>query len=498
MEKKYIMAIDQGTTGTRVILFNHKGGVFKSSYIEIKQYFPQPAWVEHDPMEYLSSVRKCVSDILSSPDVDASEIAALGITNQRETTIMWDRETGKPVYNAIVWQCRRSASICDELKAQGLEGLIREKTGLVLDAYFSGSKIKWLIDNISGLKEKIRKGNICMGTVDSWLIWNFSGGKYHVTDYANASRTLLLNIKTLKWDDELLEIFGVDKRILPEVKPNSGIMAVTDKDSFMGMEIPVAGAAGDQQAALFGQGCFRTGMTKNTYGTALAIMMNIGEKPILSNNGLTTDLAWVIDGKPTYSFEGIIFIGGAAIQWLRDGLKIIKDAWECDILSEKVPDTGNVYMVPAFTGLGAPYWDMYARGLLIGITRGTTREHICRATEESIGYQTKDVLNAMLADVPAGMACLRVDGGAAKSEFLMQFQSDILGVSVEKPKNTEMAALGAAYLAGLGIGFWENINELDKYWILDKKYDPLMQEDKRERLYAGWKEAVKRSFNWAK
>lgn len=498
MKKKYIMAIDQGTTGTRVILFDHKGEVYKSCYREIEQFYPQPAWVEHDPMEYLSSVYKCISDILSSSDLDTSEIAALGITNQRETTILWDRETGKPVYNAIVWQCRRSASICDELKAKGYEPLIREKTGLVIDAYFSGSKIKWLIDNVGGLREKIKNGKICMGTVDSWLIWNFSGGKYHITDYANASRTLLFNIKTLKWDDQLLEIFGIDRNILPEVKSNSGIMAYTDKDKFMGLEIPISGAAGDQQAALFGQGCFKPGMTKNTYGTALAIVMNIGDKPILSNNGLTTDLAWVIDGKATYSFEGTVFIGGAAIQWLRDGLKIIKDAQECDALSEKVPDTGNVYLVPAFIGMGVPYWDMYARGLLIGITRGTTREHICRAAEESICYQTRDVLNAMLADVPTGLVCLRVDGGASKSNFLMQFQADILGIPVEKPKNTEMAALGAAYLAGLGVGFWENMDEIYKYWTLDKKYVPMMTEDKRERLYTGWKEAVKRSFDWAK
>ena len=498
MLKKYIMSIDQGTTGSRVILFDHKGEVFASSYQEIRQYFPNPGWVEHDPMEYLSSITACVKDVIAKTKVTPEQISAIGITNQRETTVLWDKDTGKPVCNAIVWQCRRSAAICDKLKANGYEKIINEKTGLVIDAYFSATKIKWITDNISGVSEKIKQGKIYMGNVDSWLIWNFSKGKYHVTDYSNASRTLLLNIQTLCWDDELLKIFEIDRNILPEVRPTSGIIAYTDKDSFLGMEIPIAGVAGDQQSALFGQGCYRPGMAKNTYGTALALMMNIGNKAIPSKNGLTTDLAWVIDGKVSYALEGVIFIGGATIQWLRDGLKIIKDARECDIMSEKVPDTGNVYLVPAFTGLCAPYWDMYARGIIIGITRGTEREHICRAAEEAIAYQTKDVIDAMIADSQESLKSLRVDGGATKSDFLMQFQSDILGIPVERPKITEMAALGAAYLAGLGVGYWESISDLENNWVLDKKYEPKMTEDKRNALYTGWKEAVKRSLGWDK
>ncbi|MCL4378918.1 MAG: glycerol kinase GlpK [Actinobacteria bacterium] len=498
MKKKYIMSIDQGTTGSRVILFNHDGEVYASSYKEIKQYFPNPGWVEHNPMEYLSSIKDCVKDVMAKTNITPDQIAAIGITNQRETTVLWDKETGKPVSNAIVWQCRRSAAICDELKADGYEKVINEKTGLVIDAYFSATKIKWIIDNIPGVKERVNQGKICMGTVDTWLIWNFGKIKYHVTDYSNASRTLLFNIHTLNWDDELLKIFDVNKSILPEVKPTSGIMAYTDKDSFIGIEIPIAGVAGDQQAALFGQGCYKPGMAKNTYGTALALMMNIGDKAIPSKNGLTTDLAWVIGNKTYYSLEGVIFIGGATIQWLRDGLKIVNDARECDVLSEKVSSTGNVYLVPAFTGLCAPYWDMYARGIIVGITRGTTREHICRAAEEAIAYQTKDVIDSMIADSGKNLTSLRVDGGATKSDFLMQFQSDILGIPVEKPKITEMAALGAAYLAGLGIGYWENMKDLEKNWILDKKYEPKMTEERRETLYSGWKEAVKRSLKWEK
>lgn len=498
MIEKYIMSIDQGTTSSRVILFNHKGEIYASSSKEITQYFPNPGWVEHDPMEYLSSIKDGVKDVMEKTHITPDQIAAIGITNQRETTVLWDKDTGKPVCNAIVWQCRRSAAICAELKAQGYTKLISEKTGLVIDAYFSATKIKWIVDNIPGVKERISKGNICMGTVDTWLIWNYSNRKYHVTDYSNASRTLLLNIHTLNWDDELLKIFGVNKNILPQVKPTSGIMAYTDKESFLGMELPIAGVAGDQQSALFGQGCFRPGMVKNTYGTALALMMNIGDKAIPSKNGLTTDLAWVIEDKPCYALEGLIFIGGATIQWLRDGLKIINDARECDVMAEKVSDTGNVYLVPAFTGLCAPYWDMYARGIIIGITRGTAREHICRAAEEAIAYQTKDVIDAMIADSGENLTSLRVDGGATKSDFLMQFQSDILGIPIQRPKITEMAALGAAYLAGLGVGYWENMADLEKNWILDKKYKPKMTVEKRKALYSGWKEAVSRSLAWEK
>jgi glycerol kinase len=497
MNKKYILSIDQGTTGSRVILFDYYGRVFKSAYREIKQFFPNPGWVEHNPAEYIETILDCIKEVLEKSKINAGEIASIGITNQRETVILWDRETGKPLYNAIVWQCRRTANYCSDLISRGYSDLINEKTGLVIDAYFSATKIKWIIDNISGVKEKIKKGKVLAGNVDSWIIWNLSKGRYHVTDYSNASRTLLLNINNLKWDSELLDIFNVDESILPELKPNSGVMAFTDKNIF-GIEIPIAGDAGDQQAALFGQACFYPGMAKNTYGTALALMMNIGDKPVKSKNGLTTDLAWVINNKAVYAFEGVIFIGGATIQWLRDGLKIIKDAKECDELAEKVEDTGNVYLVPAFTGLCAPYWDMYARGLIIGITRGTSREHICRAAEEAIDYQTVDVIKAMVLDSSIEILSLRVDGGATKSNFLMQFQSDILGIPVILPKVTEMAALGAAYFAGLGVGFWDNMKDLEKQWEIEKIYKPSMGEEKRKTLYSGWKNAVNRSREWAK
>jgi glycerol kinase len=502
VDKKYILAIDQGTTGTRVILFNHEGEVERSAYREIRQIYPNPGWVEHDPEEHISSVYACTEEIFSKSSISPAQVEAIGITNQRETTILWDKDSGKPLYNAIVWQCRRTSDYCSMLKSKGYEKTIREKTGLFVDPYFSATKIKWIIDNVDGVKQRIASGKVCMGNVDSWLIYNLSGGKYHVTDYSNASRTMLLNIHTLDWDDEILEIFGIDRQILPELKPTSGIMAHTVKNGAFGKifnrEIPVSGVAGDQQAALFGQGCFKPGMAKNTYGTSLALMVNIGHKPVLSNNGLLTDLSWVIGKDVYYSFEGVVFIGGAAIQWLRDGLKIIKDAHECDVMSEKVKDTGGVYVVPAFTGLGAPYWDSYARGTIVGITRGTSGEHICRATLESIAYQSKDMIDSMTADSGKAPVSLRVDGGATKSDFLMQFQADILGIPVEKPKVTEMAALGAAYLAGLGVGFWDSLADLEKYWQLDKRYEPQMDLKKREELYGGWKRAVERSFNWAR
>ena len=498
MSAKYIMAIDQGTTSSRVILFDHSGNIFATASKEIKQYYPEPGWVEHDPMEYLSSIEGCTREVFEKNDISAGDIEAIGITNQRETVILWDKETGKPLYNAIVWQCRRTADYCESLKEKGLEELILKKTGLFIDAYFSASKINWLYKNVDAVAEGIKDNRVLMGNVDSWIMWNLSGGKYHVTDFSNASRTQLLNIKTLRWDQELLDIFEVNESILPLVKPTSGVMAYTSKESFLNHEIPIAGAAGDQQSALFGQGCFKSGMAKNTYGTALALMMNIGNKPIASKNGLTTDLAWVIDGKASYALEGVIFIGGATIQWLRDGLKIIDSAAQCDVLAEKVPDTQDVYLVPAFTGLCAPYWDMYARGLLIGITRGTSREHICRAAEEAIAYQTKDVIESMISDSGRDLGSLRVDGGATKSDFLMQFQADILDIPVEKPRVTEMAALGAAYLAGLGVGFWESFSDLEKHWQLEKTFKPKMDKTKIQRLYGGWKKAVERSFGWAK
>jgi glycerol kinase len=496
--KKYIMAIDQGTTGTRVILFNQDGEVHSTAYREIQQIYPQPGWVEHNPREYWQTVQDCTREVLKKGRAKAAEIAAIGITNQRETTILWDRETGEPVYNAIVWQCRRTAPLCDRLKDLGLEPLVREKTGLVIDAYFSATKIRWIMDNVPGVREKIARGSICMGNIDSWIIWNLSRGAYHVTDYSNASRTMLLNIHTLRWDEELLRELKIPEEILPALKPSSGEMARTNREVFFGEQIPIAGVAGDQHAATFGQTCFRPGMVKNTYGTALALMMNIGETPKLSSNGLTTDLAWHIGGRTEYALEGVVFIGGAAVQWLRDGLRIIGSAQEASALAEKVSDTGGVYMVPAFTGLCAPYWDMYARGLIVGLTRGTGREQIARAALESMAYQTRDILDAMEADSGEKAASLRVDGGATASNFLMQFQADVLGRRVERPSVTEMAARGAAYLAGLGVGFWKTKEEVSRHWKLDRLFEPRMSPDQRDQLYAGWRNAVQRSFGWAK
>ena len=496
MEKKYVMAIDQGTTGTRVILFDHEGQVHSTAYHEIKQIYPHPGWVEHNPVEYWETVLDCTREILAEGKAKIEEIACIGITNQRETTILWDKITGEPYYNAIVWQCRRSAEICESLKEKGYEPMIRRKTGLVVDAYFSGTKIRWILDNVPGIMDQIRENRVCMGTIDSYLIWKMSGGASHVTDYSNASRTMLLDVHNLAWDQELLDMLDIPASILPELKPNSGHMATTSAKVFFGQEIPISGSAGDQHAATFGQTCFEKGMAKNTYGTALALMMNIGETFVPSKHGLTTDLLWNINGKTSYGFEGVIFIGGAAVQWLRDGLKIIESASMCDRLAEKVPDTGDLYLVPAFTGLCAPYWDMYARGLLIGITRGTTQEHIARAALESMAYQTRDVVDAMVKDSRVTPESLRVDGGASKSDFLMQFQSDILGIPVERPVVSEMAARGAAYLAGLGIGFWSDLKELSRHWKRERLFEPTISVDQRESLYDGWREAVNRSLQW--
>ena len=498
MDKKgYIMAIDQGTTGTRVILFNHNAEIRSMAYREIRQIYPNPGWVEHDPMEIWESVVSCIQEAIKNEGIDPKEVLGIGITNQRESTILWRRDDGRPVYNSICWACRRTAGICDDLKSAGHERKVREKTGLVIDAYFSATKIKWIIDNVDGVRNEIRRGNICMGNIDSWIIWNLTGGKSHVTDFSNASRTMLLNIHSLEWDDEIMGWLDVPAGILPKVMPSSGVFGYTDPAAFFGERIPIAGDAGDQHAATFGQACFRPGMTKNSYGTAMALMMNIGETPSLSKNGLTTDLAWKIGNKVEYSLEGVIFIGGGAIEWLKSGLHIISDAAECSTLAEKVPDTGGVYLVPAFTGLSAPYWDMYARGLIVGITRGTGREHIARSALESIAYQVKDVVIAMEADSGKSATSLRVDGGATKSDFLMQFQADILGVTVEKPVITEMASLGACYLAGLGVGFWDSREELEEKWKIEKVYEPKMNEAQREDLYNNWKRAVERSFKWA-
>ena len=496
--KRLIMSIDQGTTGSRVVFFNHEGEEHSTAYKEVRQIYPRPGWVEHDPMEYWQNVLECTKAAMEAGNVSPGDIAAIGLTSQRETTILWDRDTGEPVYNAIVWQCRRTADMCERLKAQGLEQTVRQKTGLFIDAYFSATKIKWIIDNVPGVKEKVAAGKICMGTVDSWLIWNLTGGAAHLTDYSNASRTMLLNIHNQQWDDELLGAVGIPAHILPKLCPTSGLMATTDKSVFFGAEIPIAGDAGDQHAALFGQTCFQPGMAKNTYGTALAVMLNIGGEPTLSKHGLTTDLAWCIDGKTEYALEGVIFIGGAAVQWLRDGIGVIEDASDCNRLAVKVANTGGVYFVPAFTGLCAPYWDMYARGVIIGITGGTSREHLARAAIESMAYQTKDVIDAMVADSGKKLESLAVDGGATKSEFLMQFQADILGIAVERPVVTEMAALGAAYLAGLGVGFWKDRDDIKHHWKVEKVFEPRMSADNRESLYQGWKKAVERSLHWAK
>lgn len=492
------MAIDQGTTGTRVILVDQEGNIASSSYREIQQIYPQPGWVEHNPLEHWETTIMCAREAMDKAKVRPSQIASIGITNQRETTVIWDKETGQPIYNAIVWQCRRTAPICEELKAQGLEEKVRQKTGLTIDAYFSATKIKWILENVPGAMELAKRGKILMGCIDSWLMWNLSGGQAHVTDYSNASRTMLFNVRNLEWDQELLDALGIPREILPEPRPSSGTMAIaSNKDLFDNEEVPIAGVAGDQHAALFGQTCFKPGMAKNTYGTALALMMNIGEDFILSQHGLTTDLAWGIEGKIEYSLEGVVFIGGAAVQWLRDGIKIIENAAQTEAMAQSVPDTGGVYVVPAFTGLCAPYWDMYARGLIIGITRGTTREHIARATLESMAYQTRDVLEAMTADSGQTLSSLRVDGGAVKNSFLMQFQADILGVPVIRPVITEMAAMGAAYLAGLGVGFWKSKEEIAAQWKVDRIFEPAMNPSRREELYAGWKKAIERARRWA-
>ena len=498
MEKQVVMAIDQGTTGTRVILFDRGGAVRASSYREIEQIYPHPGWVEHDPMQYWETTMSCASDALGEYGATAADLAAIGITNQRETTILWDRDTGQPLYNAIVWQCRRSAELCEQLKEKGYEELVRERTGLVIDAYFSATKIKWIIDNVDGVRERIDAGKVCMGTIDSWLMWKLSDGAYHVTDFGNASRTMLLNVHTLQWDPDLLAMLDIPASILPEPKATSGELALTAPSVFFGHEVPIAGVAGDQHAATFGQTCFHKGMAKNTYGTALALMMNIGEEFVLSNYGLTTDLLWRIGERTEYGLEGVVFIGGAAVQWLRDGLKIVHDAGECSALAETVSDTGGVYMVPAFTGLCAPYWDMYARGIIVGLTRGTSKEQICRSALESMAYQTRDVVDAMEKDSGTRPHSLRVDGGATRSDLLMQFQADVLGIPVERPNVAEMAARGAAYLAGLGTGFWKDKKELEAQWSVERVFEPRVSQEERDSWYAGWQEAVKRSLQWEK
>ncbi|MCK1994195.1 glycerol kinase GlpK [Peribacillus muralis] len=488
--EKYILSLDQGTTSSRAILFNQKGEIVHSSQKEFTQHFPKPGWVEHNANEIWGSILAVIAGVLSESGVNPEQVAGIGITNQRETAVVWDKETGVPVYNAIVWQSRQTSEICDELKEKGLNDLFRDKTGLLIDAYFSGTKVKWILDNVEGARQRADEGKLLFGTIDSWLIWKLSGGKAHVTDYSNASRTLMYNIHELKWDEELLEILTVPKSMLPEVRPSSEEYARTIEYHFFGQSIPIAGAAGDQQAAMFGQACFNEGMAKNTYGTGCFMLMNTGTKAVRSEHGLLTTLAWGLNGKVEYALEGSIFVAGSAIQWLRDGLRMLNDAKDSEAYAKRVESTDGVYVVPAFVGLGTPYWDSEVRGAVFGLTRGTSKEHFIRATLESLAYQTKDVLDAMEADSGIELQTLRVDGGAVKNDFLMQFQSDLLQVPVERPTINETTALGAAYLAGLAVGYWKDQEEISKQWAVDKTFNPDMKEQVTEELYAGWKKAV--------
>ena len=496
MTEKYILALDQGTTSSRAILFDRSGRSVGVAQKEFTQIYPKAGWVEHDPMEIWGTQSGVAREVLEKIGVRPDEIAAIGITNQRETTIVWEKATGKPVFNAIVWQCRRTAGICDELKARGLEPYVRENTGLVIDAYFSGTKIKWILDNVAGARERAEKGELLFGNVDTWLVWNLTRGKVHVTDYSNASRTMLFNIRTLQWDERILAELGIPACMLPAVKPSSGVYGHTDPHTFGGAEIPIAGIAGDQQAALFGQACFGAGMAKNTYGTGCFMLMNTGGTPVPSRNGLLTTIAWGVDGKVEYALEGAIFVAGAAVQWLRDELKLIDNAAQSEELAAAVADTNGVYVVPAFVGLGAPYWDMYARGTIVGLTRGANRSHIVRATLEAIAFQTRDVLQAMQDDSGITLKTLKVDGGAVANDFLMQFQADILGVPVERPRVTETTALGAAFLAGLAVGFWQDKAEISATWNVDRAFQPAMPQATREAKYKGWTRAVERARMW--
>ena len=494
---KYIMALDAGTTSNRCILFDEKGEICSIAQKEFTQYFPKPGWVEHDANEIWSSQLGVAVEAMAKLGIGADDIAAIGITNQRETTIVWDKSTGEPVYNAIVWQCRRTSEYCDTLKDKGLTDKFREKTGLIIDAYFSGTKLKWILDNVEGVRERAERGELLFGTVETWLIWKLTKGKAHVTDYSNASRTLLFNIKDLTWDKEILEELNIPESMLPEPKQSSYVYGYSDA-SFFGKEIPISGAAGDQQAALFGQTCFNPGEAKNTYGTGCFMLMNTGETPVYSQNGLVTTIAWGLDGKVNYALEGSIFVAGASIQWLRDELRIIESAADSEYMAKKVKDTNGCYVVPAFTGLGAPYWDQYARGTIVGLSRGVNKYHIIRATLESIGYQVNDVLHAMKADSGIDLAALKVDGGASANDFLMQFQSDIINAPVKRPSCVETTAMGAAYLAGLAVGYWNSKEDVIKNWAVNKIFSPIMGEDERERKIKGWNKAVKYSFGWAK
>jgi len=492
MTNKYIIALDQGTTSSRAVLFNSQGKIEGITQKEFTQHFPQSGWVEHDPMEIWESQWEVFEQLVNEQKINPSDIAAIGITNQRETTVVWDKNSGEPVFNAIVWQDRRTAAICESLKSNGLEEYIRRNTGLVIDAYFSGTKIKWILDNIKGVRQRAERGELLFGTIDTWLIWKLTNGKVHATDYSNASRTLLYNIRQLEWDTKLLEALDVPDTMLPEVRNSSGDFGELE---YKGAIIPITGVAGDQQAALFAQACFEEGMAKNTYGTGCFLLMNTGEHLVLSKSGLVTTIAWGIDGHIQYALEGSVFIAGAAIQWLRDGLKIIDSAPASEELARQAGDAEGVYVVPAFVGLGAPYWDMYARGAIFGLTRDTGREHIVKATLESLAFQTRDVLDAMQKDSGIELKKLQVDGGASANDFLMQFQADIIGTGVERPEVIESTALGAAYLAGMAVGLWEKEQIVGNRRI-DKSFFPLIDETKRETLYAGWQKAVKRSMGW--
>jgi len=494
---KYVMALDAGTTSNRCILFNEKGKMCSVAQKEFTQYFPKPGWVEHDANEIWSTQLGVAVEAMQKIGACAEDIAAIGITNQRETTIVWDKNTGEPIYHAIVWQCRRTSEYCDSLKEKGLTEVFRQKTGLVIDAYFSGTKLKWILDHVEGARERAKRGELLFGTVETWLIWKLTKGAAHVTDYSNASRTMLFHITELKWDEEILEELEIPSCMLPEVKPSSSVYGMTDP-SFFGGKIPVGGAAGDQQAALFGQTCFHAGEAKNTYGTGCFLLMNTGTKPVFSRNGLVTTIAWGIDGEISYALEGSIFVAGAAIQWLRDEMRLIDSAADSEYMAKKVKDTNGCYVVPAFTGLGAPYWDQYARGTITGLTRGVNKYHIIRATLESLAYQVNDVLEAMKADAGINLNSLKVDGGASANDFLMQVQSDIIDAPVNRPKCVETTAMGAAYLAGLAVGYWADKGEVIKNWAVDQTFRPQITEHEREERIRGWKKAVKYSYGWAK
>ena len=494
---KYIMALDQGTTSSRCIIYDKKGNMMSVAQKEFTQIYPKAGWVEHDAMEIWSTQMGVAQEALLKINCTYEDIEAIGITNQRETTVVWDKETGIPVHNAIVWQCRRTAEYCDELAAAGYGDMIREKTGLLLDAYFSGTKLKWILDNVEGAREKAEAGKLLFGTIETWLIWKLTDGKVHVTDYSNASRTMMFNIHTLEWDDEILKLLNIPKCMLPEPKPSSCVYGESS-DNIFGGPIKIAGAAGDQQSALFGQTCFNQGEGKNTYGTGCFLLINTGEKPVVSHNGLVTTIAWGLDGKVNYALEGSVFVCGAAIQWLRDEIDILESSPQSEQMAKAVPDAGGLYVVPAFVGLGAPYWDPYARGAVLGITRGANKYHLVRATLESLAYQTKDLIDAMVEDLGEHLVSLKVDGGASANDFLMQFQADILGCEVKRPVCIETTSLGAAYLAGLATGYWENKEDVIKNWQVEKTFTPDMDDQKREELLTGWKKAVSCVRGWAK